>query len=51
MNKIVTLWKIEGYANVFNSYSAGIDFGRQILTSKFDPRAVRVQIFLMAVEP
>ena len=42
----------------FNPYSAGIDFkssesdvcGRHILTSKVDPRTVRVQIFIMNVD-
>ena len=32
-----------------NPYSAGIDFRRQILTSKVDPRVVRVQLFILAV--
>ena len=31
-------------------YSAGIDFRRQILTSKVYLRTVRVQIFIMAVD-
>ena len=31
--------------------SAGIDFRRQILTSKVVPRAARLKIFLMAVDP
>ena len=35
----------------FNSYIAGIDIRRQILTSKVDPRTVRVKIFIMAVDP
>ena len=34
-----------------NPYSAGIDFSHQNLTSKVDPRTVRVKIFLMAVDP
>ena len=34
-----------------NSYSAGIDFSRQIMTTKVDPRTVRVVILLMAVYP
>ena len=38
-----------------NPYSAGIDFShqnlRQILTTKVDPRTVRVEIFLMAIDP
>ena len=33
------------------SYSAEIDFSRQNVTSKVDPRAVRVKIFVMAVDP
>ena len=34
-----------------NSYSAGIDFRRQLLTSEVDSRAVRVsKIFIMAVD-
>ena len=32
-------------------FSAGIDFSRQNLTSKFGPHTVRVEIFLMAVDP
>ena len=39
------------YSASFNSYSAGIDLSRQILTTKVDPRTVRVKIFLMAVDP
>ena len=35
----------------FNPYSAGIEFCRQILTTKVDPRTVRVEIFLIAVDP
>ena len=44
----------------FYSYSAGIYFSRQnltstdrrqILTSKIDPRTVRVKLFKMAVDP
>ena len=49
----------------FNPYSAGIDFSRQnltsvdesdvcrrqIVTTKVDPRTVRVNIFIMAVDP
>ena len=35
----------------FNPYSAGIDFRRQIVTSKVDPRTVRIKIFLIAVDP
>ena len=34
-----------------NPYSAGINFRRQILTSKVDPHTVRVNIFLLAVDP
>ena len=34
-----------------NPYSAGIDFRRQILTSKIDPHTVKVKIFIMAVDP
>ena len=44
-----------------NPYSAGIDFRRQnmtyvlcrrqILTSKIDPRAVKVKIFIMSADP
>ena len=35
---------------MFNPYSAGIDFSRrQILTSKIDPRNVRLKLFIMAV--
>ena len=34
-----------------NSYSAGIDFGRQNLTAKVDPRAVvNVQIFIIYLD-
>ena len=42
--------EMKGYDNL-NPYSAGIDFSRQILTSKVDPRTVRVQIFILAVDP
>ena len=39
----------------FIPYSAGIDFTdvyrRQILTTEVDPRAVRIKIFIMAVDP
>ena len=31
-------------------YIAGIDFRRQNLTSKVDPRDVRLKIFIMAIE-
>ena len=34
----------------FNPYSAGTDFGRQILTSKIGPHIVRIKIFVMAVD-
>ena len=30
------------YGSFLNSYRAGIDFKRQILTSEADPRAVRI---------
>ena len=45
---------IEGKTDI-NLSSAGIDFrsdvcGRQILTSKVDPRTERVKIFIMAVD-
>ena len=39
---IPMLW-VCGHYESFHSYSAGIDFRRQILTSKVDPRAVRVK--------
>ena len=32
-------------------YSAGINFRRQILTSKVGPRADRIKIFLIAIDP
>ena len=35
---------------MINPYSVGIDFRRQILTSKVNPRTVRVKIFLMAAD-
>ena len=35
----------------FNSYSAGIDFRRQILTSKVNPRTVIVNICRTAADP
>ena len=45
------------YANIFQRlkpYSAGIDFRRQcrrhILTSKVDPRTVRVKLFLLVAD-
>ena len=34
-----------------NSYSAGTDIRRQILTTKVDPRTVRVKIIIMVVDP
>ena len=37
-----------------NPYSAEIEsdvYRRQILTTKVDPRTIRVKIFLMAVDP
>ena len=37
-------------AERLNPYSAGIDFSR-ILTTKVDPRTVRVKIFIIAVDP
>ena len=36
---------------IVNPYSAGIDFSRQNLTTKVDPRTVRIKIFIMAVDP
>ena len=36
------LWVYGQYKYVY-SYSAGIDFSRQILTTEVDPRAVRVK--------
>ena len=35
---------------LFNPFSAVTDFRRQILTSKVDPRTVRVKIVIMDVE-
>ena len=35
---------------VINTYSAGIDFSRQNLPSKVNPRTVKVNIFIMAVD-
>ena len=40
---IPVLW-VYGHYKYFYSYSAGIDFRRQILTSKVDPRTERVKI-------
>ena len=37
------LWVFDHY-KYFDSYSAGIDFRRQKLTSKVGPRAVRVKM-------
>ena len=37
--------------SIFTPYSAGIDFRRQILTSKVDPRTVRVQTSIWADFP
>ena len=34
-----------------NPYSAGVDFRRQILTSKVDLRAILVKILKIAVDP
>ena len=36
---------------LFNPFSAGIDFRRQILTSKVGLRTERVMFFIMAVDP
>ena len=36
---------------LLNPYSAGIDFSRQILTTKVYPCTVRVKLFIMAVDP
>ena len=36
---------------MITAYSAGVDFRRQILTTTVDPRAVSVNIFIMAVLP
>ena len=38
------------YHEGFYPYSAKIDFRRQILMSKVDPRTVRIAIFEMTVE-
>ena len=35
----------------FNPFSAGIDFRRQHMTSKVDPRTVRNKIFIMIADP
>ena len=43
--------QIYSLENTFNPYSSGIDFSRQILTTKVDPRAARVKMFVMAVDP
>ena len=40
------LW-VYGHYKYFYSYSAGIYFWRRILTSKVDPRAVRVKVLHM----
>ena len=37
-------------AYYLNSFSAGSDFSRQILTTKVAPRTVRVKIFILAVD-
>ena len=42
------LWVYDHY-KYFYSYSAGIDFSRQNLTPKVDPRAVTVNIVSPAV--
>ena len=41
----------ENYKQRVNSYSAVIDFSRQNLTTKVDPRTIRVKIFLKSVYP
>ena len=43
--RIPMLWVYDDY-KYYNSYSAEIDFRRQILTSKVYPRAVRVKLCL-----
>ena len=35
----------------FNPYSVGIDFSRQILPAKVNSSAVRINIFILAVDP
>ena len=42
--------KIKNARNLKSVYSAGMDFRRQNLTFEIDPRAVRIKIFIMAVE-
>ena len=36
---------------ILNPFSAGIDFRRQNLKSKVDPRTERIRIFIIAVDP
>ena len=42
------LWVFAHY-EYFNSYSAGIDFRRQNLTSTVDPRAITVKLLCFAI--
>ena len=42
---------IISFPNHFNSYSAGTDFSCQNLTSNVDPRTVRENVLIMAVDP
>ena len=43
------LWVYDQHKYV-DSYSAGIDFSRQILTTKVDPGTVRVNLFYWQVK-
>ena len=40
---LIPMLYVYGHHKYVYSYSAGIDFGRQNLTSKVDPRAERVE--------
>ena len=42
---------VTGPGSSLNSYSAGIYLRRQILTSKVHPRDVRLQIFIIVINP
>ena len=55
-NDISPAWRCKGYLydenlQYFNPYSSGIDCRRQNITSKVDPHTVKLNIFLMVVDP
>ena len=43
--------RVYDHYEYFYSYSAGIDFSRQILTTKVDPRTARVKVLSRYRDP